>query len=235
MRALGARFLDSSGKDLPEGGGALSSLARIELSGLDPGLRELEILVACDVDNPLCGERGASAVFGPQKGATPEMIARLDAALAHYADIAEPATGRDVRNVPGAGAAGGLGAGLLFFTGARLRPGVEIVLEAANFDALASAADLIMTGEGNTDFQTVFGKAPIGVAAAAKRFKKPVLCVSGGLGQGYRAVYDHGIDAAMACPPGPMSLQQCIELGPAAISDAAERACRLLRVGMGLR
>jgi glycerate kinase len=234
LRALGARFLNSSGEDLPEGGGALSDLERIELSGLDPRLQELEILVACDVDNPLCGERGASAVFGPQKGATPEMCSRLDAALAHYADIAEQATGRNVRNAPGAGAAGGLGAGLLFFTGAILRPGVEIVLEAVNFDALASAADVIMTGEGNTDFQTVFGKAPIGVAAAAKRFNKPVICVSGGLGRGYRAVYDNGIDAAVACPSGPMSLQQCIELGPEPIRDAAERVCRLLRVGMGL-
>jgi glycerate kinase len=233
-RALGARFIDAAGKDLPEGGGALGTLARIEPAGLDPGLRELEILVACDVDNPLCGERGASAVFGPQKGATQEMVVFLDAALAHYADIAEQATGRKVKNVAGAGAAGGLGAGLLFFTNARMRPGVEIVLEATHFADLAAEADIIITGEGNTDFQTAFGKAPVGVAAVAKRFAKPVLCVSGGLGAGYRDVYAKGIDVALPCPAGPMSLRQCMELGAEPISDAVERACKLLRIGMRL-
>jgi glycerate kinase len=234
VRALGARFVDAAGKDLPEGGGSLGTLASIELAGLAPGLRELEILVACDVDNPLCGERGASAVFGPQKGATPEMVALLDAALAHYADIAEQATGRKVKNAAGAGAAGGLGAGLLFFTNARMRPGVEIVLEATHFADLAAEADVIITGEGNTDFQTAFGKAPVGAAAVAKRFEKPVVCVSGGLGTGYRDVYARGIDVAMPCPAGPMSLRQCMELGAEPISDAVERVCRLLQIGMRL-
>ncbi|MDR3357536.1 MAG: glycerate kinase [Desulfovibrio sp.] len=233
-RALGARFLDASGDEVPEGGIFLARLQRLDLSGMDDRLNNLEILVASDVDNPLCGPCGASAVFGPQKGADPEMVRRLDAALAHYAEIAEAATGRDVADMPGAGAAGGLGAGLLFFTNARLRPGVEIVLEAMNFDELARSADIVFTGEGNTDFQTACGKAPVGVALAAKRHGKPVVCVSGGLGKGWRDVLEKGIDGVMPCPDAPMSLQECMERGATLVSDAAERAARLVAAGMGL-
>ena len=202
---------------------------------MDDRLDNLEILVACDVDTPLCGPRGASAVFGPQKGADPETVGRLDAALARYAGIAETATGRNVADIPGAGAAGGLGAGLLFFTNARLRPGVEIVLEAMDFDELARSADIVFTGEGNTDFQTAYGKAPVGVALAAKRHGKPVVCVSGGLGKGWRDVLAKGIDMVVPCPAAPMSLQECMEHGAAMISDAAERAAKLVAVGMDLR
>jgi len=174
-RALGARFLDAAGRELPDGGAALARLARIELEGLDPRLGEATILVACDVDNPLTGPRGASAVYGPQKGATPSRVRELDAALARYGDIARAATGRDVAALPGAGAAGGLGAGLLYFTPAQLRPGVEIVLEITGFDARVRHADLVITGEGRTDFQTAMGKAPVGVAAAARRHGVPVI------------------------------------------------------------
>jgi glycerate kinase len=233
-RALGARFLDDSGDEVPEGGAALARVRRIDLSGMDGRLNDLEILVACDVDNPLCGPRGASAVFGPQKGAGPEVVGLLDAALARYAGTAKAATGRDAADIPGAGAAGGLGAGLLFFTNARLRPGVEIVLEAMNFEELARSADIVFTGEGNTDFQTAYGKAPVGVASAAKRHGRPVVCVSGGLGKGWRDVLEKGIDVVVPCPPAPMSLQECMERGAGMISDAAERAARLVAVGMGL-
>ncbi|MDR2744107.1 MAG: glycerate kinase [Desulfovibrio sp.] len=233
-RALGVRFLDASGNEVPEGGAFLTRVRRIDLSGMDGRVNDLEILVACDVDNPLCGPRGASAVFGPQKGADPEMVEQLDAALAHYAGIAETATGRDVADTPGAGAAGGLGAGLLFFTSARLRPGVEIVLEAMNFEELARSADIIFTGEGNTDFQTAYGKAPVGVALAAKRHGRPVVCVSGGLGKGWSDVLEKGIDVVMPCPTAPMSLQECMDRAAAMISDAAERAAKLVAVGMGL-
>jgi glycerate kinase len=234
VRALGARFLDAAGRELPEGGAALARLARIDLTGLDPRLAGADLLVACDVDNPLTGPRGASAVYGPQKGATPEVVALLDDALATYARVARAATGRDVAGRPGAGAAGGLGAGLLFFTPARLRPGVEVVLEAAGFDRRVAGAALVITGEGRTDAQTAMGKAPMGVAAAAARHGVPVVCLSGGLGEGADEVLAHGIDALAAVVPRPMTLEEAMRSGEALIEAATARACRLLRVGRTL-
>lgn len=234
-KALGVRFLDQDGDDLPDGGAALGNLARIDLAGIDPRLAQTEILVACDVDNPLCGPRGASAVYGPQKGATPEMIDELDAALAVYAICASTATGKAVAELPGAGAAGGLGAGLLFFSNAQLRPGVEIVLEAAGFSGLVSQADLVFTGEGRTDFQTAFGKAPVGVAKAAKQFDVPVVCLAGGLGKGAEHVLAEGIDAIFSVVPQPMSLEECMEAGPVLVENATEQLCRLLKIGLLLK
>jgi glycerate kinase len=231
-QALGVRFLDGAGVELPDGGAALVRLARIDLTGLDPRLAATELLVACDVDNPLTGPRGASAVYGPQKGATPEMVSELDAALACYAEVALAATGRDVASLPGAGAAGGLGAGLLFFTPARLRPGVELVLEATGFDRLLAGATLVITGEGRTDAQTAMGKAPVGVAAAAKRHGVPVICLSGGLGDGAEQVLARGIDALATVVPGPMRVEEAMAGGEALIEAAAARVCRLLRVGL---
>ncbi len=235
IRALGAKFLDEQGQDLPPGGAALAKLSRIDLSGLDPRLGKTDIRVACDVDNPLCGPRGASAVFGPQKGATPKLVARLDAALAHYAAIAAKATGRPhVAETPGAGAAGGLGAGLLYFTNAALSPGVSLVLEATRFDARVKDADLVFTGEGRTDFQTAYGKAPVGVAQAAKKHGKPVICLSGGLGDGAADVYSHGIDVISSITPGPLKLEDCLKNGAALLEDAAERVCRAVRAGLSM-
>ncbi len=234
-RALGVRFLDAAGRDLAEGGGALAQLARIDHSGLDPRLQEASILVACDVDNPLCGPRGASAVYGPQKGATPEMVAELDAALEVFARVAALVTGRDVALSPGAGAAGGLGAGLLFFTPASLRPGVSIVLETTGFEALMGGTDLVLTGEGRTDFQTAMGKAPVGVAAVARRHGIPVICLSGGLGEGAEDVLSHGIDALASVVPQPMSLEACMGQGAALVEAAAARVCRLVEVGRSIR
>jgi len=234
-RALGVRFLDAAGRDLPEGGAALARLARIDLSGLDPRVMAARVLVACDVDNPLTGPRGASAVYGPQKGATPEAVRELDAALANFARVARQATGRDVADAPGAGAAGGLGAGLLFFTPARLRPGVEVVLETIGFDALVRGADLVLTGEGRTDFQTAMGKAPVGVAAAAKLHGVPVVCLSGGLGPGADDVLALGIDAVASAVPGPMALEEAMARGAELLEAAAARACRLVQVGMRMR
>ena len=234
-RALGARFLDAEDRDLPEGGAALARLARLDLSGLDPRLAEASILVACDVDNPLCGPRGASAVYGPQKGATPEMVTELDGALAVLAAVATATTGRDIARSPGAGAAGGLGAGLLFFTPASLRPGVSIVLETTGFEGLIQGADLVITGEGRTDFQTAMGKAPVGVAEVARRHGVPVICLSGGLGDGADDVLDHGIDAIVSTVPQPMTLEACMSQGAALVEAAAARVCRLLKVGLSLR
>ncbi len=234
-RALGVRFLDHSGVDLPEGGAALKDLICIDIAGLDPRLAATEIMVACDVDNPLCGPRGASAVYGPQKGATPEMIEELDAALSVYAVCAAAITGKKVAELPGAGAAGGLGAGLMFFSNAQLRPGVEIVLEAADFAELVSQADVVLTGEGRTDFQTAFGKAPVGVAKVAKQFGVPVVCLSGGLGQGAEDVLTEGIDAIFSVVPQPMSLEECMGAGAILVEKAAEQVCRLLKVAITLK
>ncbi len=230
--ALGAAFLDADGRPLPQGGAAMARLDRIDLSGLDPRLAECEIMVACDVDNPLTGPRGASAIYGPQKGATPEMVQELDRALGVLAQVALRATGRDIAGLPGAGAAGGLGAGLLWFTPARLRPGVEIVLEATGFEALVAEADLVITGEGRTDAQTAMGKAPVGVAAVAQRHGVPVVCLSGGLGDGAEAVLSRGIGALASIVPQPMTLEACVSQGAALVEAGAERVCRLIRIGM---
>jgi glycerate kinase len=234
-RSLGVRFLDGAGAELAEGGAALADLARIDLSGIDPRLAQTEIIVACDVDNPLCGPRGASAVFGPQKGASPATVDELDRALARFAQNARTATSRDVANNPGAGAAGGLGAGLLFFTPAVLRPGVEIVLDAVSFATAVTDAAFVITGEGRTDFQTAFGKAPVGVARVAKRFAVPVFCISGGLGDGANDVLAHGIDAVMSICDKPMSLEECMRSGETLIEAAAARLCRVIAAGRKTR
>ncbi|MDR0379705.1 MAG: glycerate kinase, partial [Candidatus Accumulibacter sp.] len=202
---------------------------RIDQAGLDPRLRDCRITVACDVDNPLCGPRGASVVFGPQKGATPEIVAELDAALSRFSRIAREATGRAVAELPGAGAAGGLGAGLMYFSPAVLKPGVEIVLDAVDFSGVVEGADFVLTGEGRTDFQTTFGKAPVGVARVAKRFGVPVFCLSGGLGDGADNVLAQGIDAVMSICDRPLTLEACMEAGDALIASGAERLCRIIR------
>ena len=228
-RALGVRFIAKDGSDLPEGGAALAQLKQVDLAGLDPRITEAEIIVACDVDNPLCGPRGASAVFGPQKGATPAMVAELDAALAHYATLAQEATGRQIVEQAGAGAAGGLGAGFLFFTPAQLKPGVEIVLKAVGFAEIVKDASFVITGEGRTDFQTAFGKAPVGVAKVAKQFDVPVFCLSGSLGDGADDVLAQGIDAVMSICDKPMELEECMSTGESLIEAASVRLCRIVR------
>ncbi|WP_346353717.1 glycerate kinase [Azotosporobacter soli] len=234
-QALGAKLYDDWGKPLQPGGAALARLETVDLSALDARLAETEIWVACDVDNPLCGPQGASAVYGPQKGATSEMVAQLDAALAVYAGIMTEATGRAVAEKPGTGAAGGLGAGLLWLTNARLRPGVEMVLEVAEFEKQLLDTDWVLTGEGRTDQQTAFGKAPIGVASAAKRHAVPVALLSGGLSQGWQAVLEAGIDAAASVVPGPMRLEECLAAGEELVADGAERLCLLLALGEKLK
>ncbi len=234
-QALGVRFLSGDGQELPYGGGALAKLDQVDLSNLDRRLADTTIMVACDVDNPLCGPKGATAVYGPQKGATPDMVVELDAALKNFASKVQQVTGKDVALSPGAGAAGGLGAGLLFFTNAQLRPGVEIVLETTGFESLVETAQLVITGEGRTDFQTAFGKAPVGVAKLAKKYNVPTLCIAGGLGQGHEDVLAHGIDGLMSTVPGPISLEECIECGAEFIEAGTKRLCQILKVGMGMK
>ena len=230
-QALGVRLLDSYGSELGPGGAPLADLDKIDISGIDPRVRESSFAVACDVTNPLTGPEGASAVYGPQKGATPEMVERLDKALSHLAEVVKRDLQVDVEHVQGAGAAGGLGGGMQAFLNADLRPGVDIVMDAVGIDAALEGADLVLVGEGEVDFQTVYNKAPIGVARRAKRLDIPVVSVSGGLGEGYKTVHEHGIDAAVAIPSAPMSLDESSQRASELIADAAEQAMRLIQVG----
>ncbi|WP_338833998.1 Glycerate 2-kinase [Moorella humiferrea] len=230
-QALGVRLLNAEGKDIGRGAIGLEELNRIDIEGLDPRIKETEILVACDVDNPLCGPRGASAIYGPQKGATPEMIPRLDAALARLADVIKRDLGKDVRELPGAGAAGGLGAGLVAFLGATLRRGIDLVMETLDLDGiLAKGADLVITGEGEINHQTAFGKVPAGVARLAGKYGIPVVALAGSIGEGAATVYDHGIKGFMSIVPRPLPLAYCLENAATLLTDAAERLMRLLTV-----
>ncbi len=230
-QALGVRLLDADGAELPPGGAALSRLVRIDVSGLDPRAVDAEFDVACDVNNPLTGPEGASAVYGPQKGATPEMIEQLDAALSNFAGVVRHDLGADVNDVPGSGAAGGLGGGIMAFLGGRLRPGVDIVLDTVDLASRLDGADLIITGEGCMDFQTVYNKAPIGVARLAGERNIPVIGVSGSLGDGFTDVHEHGIAAAVAITQAPMTLDEATDRVTELIASATEQAVRLVRVG----
>jgi glycerate kinase len=230
-QALGARLLDAGGRELPPGGAALAHLASIDATGLDPRLADCEVIVASDVTNPLCGPQGASAVYGPQKGATPAMVSELDAALAHYAAILRRDLGADVAEVPGAGAAGGLGAGLLAFLHARLRPGAALVLEAVGFERALAGAALVFTAEGRLDDQTAYGKAVGAVAAAAQRHGVPAIVLAGGLGAGYEALYARGVSAVVPLPDGPLTLAESMARASELVAAAAERTLRLIRLG----
>ncbi|WP_226528105.1 glycerate kinase [Metabacillus niabensis] len=211
VQALGGRLLDSDGNDIKAGGGVLSEISSIDLTGLDQRLTKVKIEVACDVDNPLTGPRGASAIFGPQKGATPEMVQLLDQNLTHFADVVEASLGRSFRNIEGAGAAGGLGASLVAFLNAELKRGIQIVLNAVNFDEVVKDATLVITGEGRIDSQTIYGKTPIGVAKAAKKYGVPVIGVAGSLSKDCDGVYEHGIDALFSIVPGVTTLPDAFE------------------------
>ncbi|MFV3381064.1 MULTISPECIES: glycerate kinase [Pseudomonas] len=233
LRALGLRLLDADGQALEEGGLALGQLARIDASDLDPRLAEVQVEVAADVDNPLCGPNGASAIFGPQKGASPAQVQALDQALGHFADLCAQLLGGDVREFPGCGAAGGMGFAAKAFMGAQFRPGVEVVAELAGLDALVQGADLVITGEGRFDAQTLRGKTPMGVARVAKRHGVPVVVLAGTLGEGYQQLYAHGIDAAFALASGPMSLEQACAQAAQLLQARASDIARLWQVARG--
>ena len=230
-QALGARLLDANGDELERGGAALAGLDRIDLSGIEPRAAEASFLVACDVSNPLTGPEGASAIYGPQKGATPEMVAALDAALVNFAEVARRDLGVEVENLSGAGAAGGLGGGMVAFLNAELRAGVDIVLDTVGLDETLAGADLVITGEGALDYQTVYQKAPVGVAERASKLGIPTIAVAGTLGEGYHLTREHGIESAVAIPNGPMSLDEASARAHELIADATERAMRLMKVG----
>jgi glycerate kinase len=234
LQALGLRLLDREGGDIGFGGGALARLARLDASGLDPRLKGVSIHVACDVENPLLGTNGAAAVFGPQKGATPAMVAQLDANLAHYAALISRDLGADVAMVPGAGAAGGTGAALLAL-GGRLRPGIDLIMETVGFEAIAQDADLIITGEGRIDSQTVSGKAPLGVARLAKRLGKPVIGIAGSLAADVGVVYAHGFDAVFSVLPQACSLEEALANAAANIRLTARNIAATVKLSRGLR
>lgn len=229
--ALGYKFLDEDGKELKLGGGFLDRLATIDTSNVIPGLRDVHILVASDVTNPLCGEHGASRVFGPQKGATPEMVEILDNNLRHYAQVVKDQLGIDVLNVPGAGAAGGLGAGLLAFTNATMKKGIEIVIEYTNLKEKLRHADYCFTGEGGIDFQTKFGKTPYGVAKVAKSVNPnmKVIALAGYIGKDVEVLYEEGFDAIFGVVPGAAELSTLLKQGSENVARTAESVARLLR------
>ncbi len=226
--ALGAKLTDSDGNELPPGGAALADLERIDISGIDSRLAGVSIEVACDVNNPLCGPTGASAIFGPQKGATADQVTQLDAALNRFGEVAKRDLGRDIGEIPGAGAAGGLGAGLMAFANARLRLGADIVLEAVGLEEKLEDADLVVVGEGQFDRSTVFNKSPVAVAERAQRKGIPVIGIAGSLGAGYHEVHKHGIDAVFSLVSGPMSLQEAMADTEKLVARATEEACRAI-------
>lgn len=228
LQALGGKLLDESGQELGPGGGALHKLSQIDLGGLDPRIRQVKVEAACDVTNPLCGPEGASHVFGPQKGATPDMAAVLDANLRHFADVIRRQLGIDIADVPGAGAAGGLGAGIMVFLNGTLNKGMELVARMTGLEEKIKRADMVWTGEGSIDAQTRFGKTPYGVAQAAKKHRKPVIAFAGRIGDGIDELYEQGIAAVFGILPGACDLQDALRHGEANMERAAENAMRLL-------
>lgn len=227
LQALGVRFLDERGEPLGDGGAALAGLHAIDLAGLDPRLAGVEVEVAADVNNPLCGEHGASAVFGPQKGASPEQVRQLDAALARYAEVAARTLGQDHSLFPGVGAAGGLGFAALAFLRARFRPGVELVAEVSGLAEALRGADLAITGEGRLDEQSLHGKTPIGVARLAREAGVPLIALAGSLGKGYGRLHEAGIAAAFSLVPGPISLAEAMAGAAGELEARAEELARL--------
>ena len=232
VQALGAKLLDAEDNPIGLGGGELEKLARIDISELDTRLANCRIEVACDVTNPLTGKEGASAVFGPQKGATPEMIARLDDSLAHYAKIISRDLDIDVLNLEGGGAAGGMGAALYAFCGAELRQGIDIVTDALHLDNHVADADLVITGEGRIDSQTIHGKVPVGVAKVAKRYNKPVIGIAGSLTADVGAVHEHGIDAVFSVIYTVCTLEEALKNAEENVRMAARNIAAVLKIGM---
>ena len=227
FQALGGHLFDAEGGELPPGGGALHHLSKVDTRKLDGRLASVQFEIAVDVDNPLCGERGAAAIFGPQKGATPDDVVFLDKALAHFAAVCREASGRDEAGTPGTGAAGGLGFVIKSFFQAEFRPGVELIADLAELDQALRGARLVFTGEGRMDRQTLLGKTPAGVARHGRRQGATVIALAGSLGEGYEALYEVGVTAAFSVVPGPMALSQACHDAAALLRERA-RDCMLL-------
>ena len=230
LKALGVRFLDENDEDAGEGGQALAKVARIDVSGMNPLLKECHIQVACDVNNPLCGENGSTYVYGPQKGVTEDMKKTLDEAMAHFARVTSETLENDYLNTPGAGAAGGLGYAFLAYTGAALTPGIELILDAVGLEEELSSADVVVTGEGRLDFQTAMGKAPVGVARLAKKYNAKVIAFAGSVTKEASACNKEGIDAFFPILRNVCTLAEAMDSATAKanMTATAEQVFRLL-------
>jgi glycerate kinase len=233
-QALGAKFLDKSGNEIKPGGGELHKIEKIDTSHLSFLTYNIEIEVACDVTNPLIGEKGASNVFGRQKGATEEMVRQLDANLKHYAEKIKEALGKDIAMAEGAGAAGGMGAGLMAFTNAKLSKGIELVIKYANLDSKMKEADYVFTGEGSIDNQTQYGKTPFGVAQTAKKYNKPVIAFAGKVGD-VDELYTKGIDSIFSILNSVCSLDEALTNGKINLELATERVARFMKIGLNMK
>lgn len=231
-QALGVSFLDQDDNEVGFGGHSLRSIVKIELSNLDPRINESTFKAACDVTNPLCGDNGASAVFGPQKGATPEMIAELDENLAHLANLIKRDIGVDVAEIPGAGAAGGLGAGLIGFCAAELQRGIDIVINTIKLREKMQGASLVITGEGQIDFQTCNGKTPYGVAMVAKEQGIPVVAIVGSMGKGAESMYELGINSIFSITNRPMDIDESILNAAELLKSVANRIMRVIDINL---
>ncbi|MDR2199668.1 MAG: glycerate kinase [Deltaproteobacteria bacterium] len=231
LAALGMRLLKANGESVEPGALGLKELARIDSSGLNPRLKEVEIIVACAVKNPLLGPKGTTRIFGPKKGVTNLLMPQLDEALAHFHKVAMEATGRNVSDQEGAGAAGGVGAALMLFTNAVFRKGVEVVLTYGNFARKAKGASLLITGEGQTDAETVWwGKAPLGVAQQGRLMGIPTVLIAGSLEHGYQKLYENGMDGVLSMQPYPMTFPQALKDASSILEDAAWRLGKLLSI-----
>ncbi|WP_346745806.1 glycerate kinase [uncultured Campylobacter sp.] len=233
LQALGVRLLDEKGSELPRGGAALSRLARADFSALLPDLRDCTLQVACDVNNPLCGERGASAIFGPQKGADEQMVKDLDAGLISFASATSEHFSSEFWNFKGAGAAGGLGYGFVSYLNAKLKPGIDIIMEEIRLEEDVKNADLIITGEGRLDFQSSMGKTPTGVAKIAKKYGKPIIALAGSVSPCAGGCNENGIDAFFSVLNEPVSLEEAMDKQTATrnLKMTAQQALRLYLLG----
>ncbi len=229
--ALGVKFLDNNGEEIRPCGGELGKIYSIDCTGLDCRIKNTKFIVACDVTNTLTGVKGASNVFGRQKGATEEIVKILDDNLKHYAKVIRETIGIDVEFVEGAGAAGGLGAGAIAFLNGELKRGIEIVTEFTNLDKIVKDVDLVITGEGCIDFQTQYGKTPVGVALVAKKYDKKVIALVGSIGEGYEVVYDKGIDAVFSITNKVSTLEEAIATGNENLRDTARNLAKVLKLG----
>ncbi len=229
LQALGVKLVDEYGHDLTFGGGALSKLVSVDVSGVDPRLKEVEVIVACDVSNPLTGETGASVIYGPQKGATLEMVYELDKSLAHYAAIVKSQLNVEIDAVAGAGAAGGIGAALIGFCGASLQKGIDIVVKYSDLEEKMTGATYVLTGEGSIDYQTQFGKTPVGVSLVAKQQGIPVIALAGKVGDNIEALYDLGITSVHGILPGVATLDEALAEGASNVTRATENLMRLIQ------
>ncbi|EIG8057684.1 glycerate kinase [Escherichia coli] len=234
-QALGVRFLDADGQVLAANGGNLARVASIEMDECDPRLANCHIEVACDVDNPLVGARGAAAVFGPQKGATPEMVEELEQGLQNYARVLQQQTEINVCQMAGGGAAGGMGIAAAVFLNADIKPGIEIVLRAVNLEQAVQGAALVITGEGRIDSQTAGGKAPLGVASVAKQFNVPVIGIAGVLGDGVEVVHQYGIDAVFSILPRLAPLAEVLASGETNLFNSARNIACAIKIGQGIK